>query len=108
MSTLLIRKGEKELEVTLTPKYYLDKEALDTREYFENNITLDNHITIEHDPLNKYDKYALAVYMEGKTIGYIQKRFHIENRTLEIESFFFKRHLFIGSGSVHLVLGGCT
>ena len=106
MVTLLIRKGDQELEVTLTPKCYLCKEALVARKYLEKNSTEDHRITIEHDLLNRYDKHALIVCKEGLPIGYIQKRFPSVNRTLEIETFFFKKHLFIDPEKILIVRGG--
>ena len=68
MCDLIIRKGEQELEVTLTPVYYLQGKSLLERERFEELRGDTTGIELKHDTSNQYDALALAVtHLHNKT-----------------------------------------
>lgn len=46
------------------------------------NLEKNDEITIVHEPENKFDKNALALYFNGSKLGYIPKEVNADMRTI--------------------------
>lgn len=89
MCSLILTKGDQQLAVSLTPSCFLHGESLIAREEFEKYHCNSTGIKLIHESNNRYDSLAVAVYRYRVCIGYIQKKFKSQNRSLEIEKFLF-------------------
>ena len=99
MCTFKVSIGDQELEITLTPKCYLNRKSLQQREKFEciDDTEKERYLELVHEEDNKYDSKAIAVYSEDIHIGYIQKRFTDRDVSFEVESFFYPASILISS-----------
>jgi len=60
-------------------KFYINSE------YWKYEINLGNYVEVKPEPINQYDKNAMAVYHNDKKVGYVCK-----NENLHCEPGFYK------------------